>query len=143
MSSTVPFSIRLSKALDAAVTEGARRTKRSKGAVLESLAEEAMRARRFPGIAFRGDDWNRRAWVIGTAFDVWELIQAIQDLGGADQVVKEGGLTPAQVAVAEAYYRVYGDEVDALIDDNRQTLADLARAYPTFEVQPPATGRRR
>jgi hypothetical protein len=142
MSSTVPFSIRLSKALDAAITEEARRTKRSKGAVLESLAVEAMRARGFPGIAFRGDDWNRRAWVIGTGFDVWELTQAIQELGGADQVVKESGLTPAQVAVAEAYYRVYGDEVDALIDDNRQTLADLARAYPTFEVQPPATGRR-
>src|ERR1700730_5562042 len=82
MSSTVPFSIRLSKALDEAVTEEARRTKRSKGAVLESLADEAMRGRRFPGIAFRGDDWNRRAWVIGSAFDVWEVIQGIEDLGG-------------------------------------------------------------
>lgn|SRR5215471_12431772 len=143
MAGTVPFSIRLSMALDAAVTEEARRTKRSKGAVLEALAEEAMRARRFPGIAFRGHDWNRRAWVIGTAFDVWELIQAIQDLGGTERVVKEGRLTRAQVAVAEAYYRAYGDEVDALIDDNRRTLADLAQDYPTFAVQPPATGRRR
>jgi len=49
-----PFSIRLSKGLDAAVADEARRTKRSKGAVLESLADEAMRLRRFPGIAFRG-----------------------------------------------------------------------------------------
>jgi hypothetical protein len=57
-----------------------------------------MRARRFPGIAFRGDDWNRRAWVIGTAFDVWELIQAIKDLGGAEKAVKESGLTPAPSA---------------------------------------------
>lgn len=60
MPGTVPFSVRLSTALDSAVTEEARRTKRSKGAVLEALAEEAMRARRFPGIAFRGDDWDRR-----------------------------------------------------------------------------------
>ena len=142
MSGTVPFSIRLSTALDAAVTEEARRTKRSKGAVLQDLAEEAMRVRRFPGIAFRGDDWNRRAWVIGTAFDVWELIQGIQALGGADRAGNESGLAPAQVAVAEAYYRIYGEEVDALIEGNRHTLADLARAYPTFAVQPSASGRR-
>ncbi len=34
------------------------------------LAEEAMKTRFFPGIAFRGVDWDRRPWVIGTALDV-------------------------------------------------------------------------
>jgi hypothetical protein len=33
------------------------RTGRSRGAIVEALAEEAMRTRMFPGIAFRGIDW--------------------------------------------------------------------------------------
>ncbi len=28
------------------------------------------------GIAFRGADWNRRPWMTGTAFDVWEIVAA-------------------------------------------------------------------
>ena len=138
-----PFSIRLSKDLDAAVADEARRTKRSKGAVLESLADEAIRLRRFPGIAFRGDDWNRRAWVIGTAFDVWEVIQAIEDLGGADKAIKAGSLTTTQVAVAEAYYHAYRKEIDELIRENRRSLDEFARAFPTFRVQPGSQRRRR
>lgn len=30
-------------------------------------------------IAFRGDDARRRAWVIGSGLDVWEILQAIAD----------------------------------------------------------------
>lgn len=44
---------------DALIAAEARRTHRSKGAVIEGLAEEALRARMFPGIAFRGEDWDR------------------------------------------------------------------------------------
>ena len=71
-SKSQPFSMRLSLVTDELVTREAKRTRRSKGAVVESLAEEALRTRRFPGIAFRGADWNRRPWVIGTALDATE-----------------------------------------------------------------------
>jgi hypothetical protein len=37
---------------------------------MEARAEEALRMRLFPGIAFRGADCDRRAWVIGMALDV-------------------------------------------------------------------------
>lgn len=139
---STPFSVRLSPALDAAITAEARRTKRSKGSVLEALAEEALRMRRFPGIGFKGEDWDRRAWVMGSAFDVWEVIQAIDELGGADQAAAEGTLAPAQLALAQAYYRTYPQEVDDRIAENRRSLDDLARAYPMFEFDPdPATRR--
>jgi hypothetical protein len=49
------------------VDREARRTGRSRGAIVEALAEEAIRTRLFPGVSFRGVDWDRRAWVIGTA----------------------------------------------------------------------------
>lgn len=65
-----PFSIRLSQTTDRFVEAEARRTKRSKGAIVEALTEEAARMRRFPGIGFRDEDANRRAWMIGTGLDV-------------------------------------------------------------------------
>ncbi len=66
---SAPFSLRLSEETDRFVTAEAKRTKRSKGSVVETLAEEALKARLVPGIAFRGDDYNRRAWLIGTSLD--------------------------------------------------------------------------
>lgn len=136
MTSPAPFSIRLSKELGEAVAAEAKRTKRSKGAVLEALAEEAFRMRRFPGIAFRGDDWSRRPWVIGTAFDVWEVIQALQDFGSFNRLLREGSLTAAQVALAESYYRAYPDEVKDMVRENRTSLEGVSREFPTFSVDP-------
>ena len=37
--------------------------------------------RRCPGIAFRGPEHDRRAWLLGTALDVWEVIEGYQDAG--------------------------------------------------------------
>jgi hypothetical protein len=61
--------MRLSKQMEELVSSEAKRTGRSKGAIVEGLAEEALRMRLFPGVSFRGADWERRAWIIGTAFD--------------------------------------------------------------------------
>ena len=81
---SAPFSMRLSKRMEALVDQEATRTGRSKGAIVEALAEEALRMRLFPGIAFRGVDWERRAWVIGTALDVWQIVDAHRDIGSIE-----------------------------------------------------------
>lgn len=132
MAKTEPFSMRLSARLSALIAEEARRTRRSKGAVIETLADEALRCRRFPGIAFRGDDWNRRAWVIGTGLDVWELIQALQDFGSPERVIAETDLSERQVETALAYYREYPEEVDRAVDENRRSIEALRREFPTI-----------
>jgi len=46
-----PFSIRLSQTTNRFVEAEARRTKRSKGAIVEALTEEAARMRRFPRLS--------------------------------------------------------------------------------------------
>jgi uncharacterized protein (DUF433 family) len=129
-----PFSLRLSSRLERFVSEEARRTRRSKGAVIEALADEAMRCRRFPGIAFRGSDWDRRAWVVGTSLDVWEIVEAFQSYGAVEPMVAESDLTERQVKLAVAYYGEYRDEVDAAVEENRRPLGELRRAYPTIDV---------
>jgi hypothetical protein len=93
MAKAAPFSMRLSDTTDRLVTEEARRTRRTKGAVVEALAEEALRTRRFPGIAFRGSDWNRRPWVIGTALDVWEIVAASRSYGTPSEMAAATDLT--------------------------------------------------
>ncbi len=98
--------------------------------MLESLADEALRARRFPGIAFRGGDWNRRPWVIGTALDIWEVIDALRDFGTPERLLAESDLTETQLQVASAYY----EEVDSAIADNRRSLDELHREFPTIAV---------
>jgi uncharacterized protein (DUF433 family) len=129
-----PFSLRLDASLDAQIAGEAQRTRRSKGAVLESLADEALRARRFPGIAFRGSDWNRRPWVIGTALDVWEVVDALRSFGTPERLLQESDLSEPQLRVALAYCDEFGAEIDTAIAENRRSLEELHREYPTIDV---------
>lgn len=128
---SAPFSLRLSAETDEWIAAEAERTKRSKGSVVASLAEEALRARMFPGIAFRGRDWDRRPWVIGTALDVWQIVRAWQDFESVAAMVEAGDLTQRQIDLALAYYRRFPQEVDRAIAEDRRTLAQLQAEHPT------------
>ncbi|MGH2872207.1 MAG: hypothetical protein ACRDL5_07055 [Solirubrobacteraceae bacterium] len=134
MTKSAPFSMRLSDLTDQLVTAEAKRSRRTKGAVVEALAEEALRTRRFPGIAFRGSDWNRRPWVIGTALDVWEIAAASSSFQTPGQMAAATDLSEPQVRLALAYYSEFRAEVDAAIAENERPLADLQRRYPTIDM---------
>jgi uncharacterized protein (DUF433 family) len=128
---SAPFSIRLSQTTNRYVEAEARRTKRSKGAIVEALTEEAARMRRFPGIGFRDEDANRRAWVIGTGLDVWELIEMLQDYGSVERLLEDHELLARRaVELAQAYYASYPEEIDEKIADNRRPISELRELYP-------------
>jgi len=132
-----PLSIRISAGTEELVAAEARRTHRSKGAVVEALAEEALRTRLFPGIAFRGDDFERRAWVIGTAFDVWQVVDAYHDLGSIEALASEGTVSERAARLALAYYERFPQEVDEAIARNRRPLAELHSTYPFIDTHAP------
>jgi hypothetical protein len=125
-----PFSVRLSSRVDSQISEEARRTRRSKGSVLESLADEALRCRRFPGIGFRDDDWNRRAWLISIGWDVWEVVQAFQDHGSVGRLVAEEDLPEPDVRLALAYYHEFPEEIDRFVAENRRPAEELLAEFP-------------
>ena len=125
-----PFSVRLTLTTDQTVEDEARRTRRSKSAVVEALAEEAARTRRFPGLAFRGDDARRRPWIIGSGLDVWEAIQMLEDLGSIEPLVEQTQLTEHQVRLAAAYRDAYPEEIADAIADNRRPAAAWRELYP-------------
>lgn len=129
-----PFSVRLETATEKVVEAEARRTRRSKSAVVEAFTEETARTRRFPGIAFRGDDARRRAWVIGSGLDVWEIIQMLEDFGSPEKVVADTHLSLPQVRLAIAYRNVHPEELDEVIADNRRPLDELKALFPFIEA---------
>jgi len=129
-----PFSVRLEAPTERLIEAEARRTRRTKSAVVEAFTEETARTRRFPGIAFRGDDARRRAWVIGTGLDVWELIQMLEDFGSPDALVADMPLSLAQIRLAVAYRDAYPDEIDEAVVDNRRPDADLKVLFPFINV---------
>jgi uncharacterized protein (DUF433 family) len=131
---SAPFSMRISKNMEELVEREAERTGRSKGAIVEALADEALRMRLFPGVAFRGTDWDRRAWVIGTAFDVWQLVEAYQDIGSVERMAEDGSASERQIRLALAYYKQFPEEIDDAIAENRRPLDHLEREFPFIVV---------
>jgi uncharacterized protein (DUF433 family) len=101
------------------------------------FAEEALRARMFPGIAFRGESFERRAWIIGTAHDVWQVIDAHRDFDSVETMVAAGDLNERQIRLALAYYERFPEEIDEAISLQRRPLAQLRAEYPFAKVYSP------
>ncbi len=102
--------------------------------MLESLADEADRCRRYPGLAFRGQDWARRPWVIGTGLDVWEIVRALQDFGGdVERMAAETDLSAHQLRLVAAYHVEFAEEVDEAIAADRRTVEELRHEYPFIQ----------
>ncbi len=131
-----PLSVRLSRPTDQLVAAEARRTHRSKSAVVSAFTEETARTRRFPGIGFRGDDAARRAWVIGSGLDVWEIAHMLEDFGSVERLQEETHLTERQVRLALAYRDAYSEEIADAIADNRRPVEELPTLYPFIDVAP-------
>jgi uncharacterized protein (DUF433 family) len=129
-----PFSVRFTLATDRTVQEEARRTRRSKSAVVEALTEEAVRMRRFAGLGFRGEDAARRPWVIGSGLDVWEIVQMLEDFGSLEPVVDDTQLSERQVRLALAYREAYPEEIAQAISSNRRTAEQWHELYPFVEL---------
>lgn len=125
-----PFSVRFPLATDEAVAEEARRTGRSKGAVVAEFTEETLRARRFPGIAFRGEAPRREPWVIGSGLDVWEIVQMLEDFGSAERLMEAFDLTDGQVRLALAYRDRYPEEIDTAVAENRLSVEEWRERFP-------------
>ncbi len=101
---------------------------------LRRSAEEAARTERYPGVAFRGTEDSRRAWVSGTALDVWEIVAGHEEVG-RQRLLEETGISEDRLDVALAYHRAYRDEVDEKIEENARPLEYWRERYPNLNIQ--------
>jgi uncharacterized protein (DUF433 family) len=90
--------------------------------------------RLFPGIAFRGADWERRAWVTGTALDVWQIVDAQRDIGSVERMAAGGSANERQIQSALDYYGRFPEEIDAAIAENRRPIEQLEEEFPFIAV---------
>jgi bifunctional N-acetylglucosamine-1-phosphate-uridyltransferase/glucosamine-1-phosphate-acetyltransferase GlmU-like protein len=130
---TQPFSIRLAEQANLLVEDEVRRSGRSRSVVVEELAEEAAKTRLHPGVAFRGRP--RRAWVIGSGLDVWEIIELLGSY--RDDVVALASdhplITDRHLRTARAYAAQFAAEIDAQLAENRRPVSELAELYPFLQ----------
>jgi hypothetical protein len=133
-SKSQPFSIRLGEDADLLVREEVRRSGRSRSVVVEELAEEAAKTRLFPGVAFRGTP--RRAWVIGTGLDIWEILELLRSYAGDEEQLRAAHplIGERHVRIARAYGERFPDEIAAFVEDTTRPLDELRRLYPFLQT---------
>lgn len=95
---------------------------RDEGELLDELIEEAVRMREHPGIGFKGGRAGRRAWVVGTGLDVWEMIEMRRSMGRET-------LLDSMENVSEA-------SLEAALNENALPPEHWHRLYP--ETIPPS-----
>jgi uncharacterized protein (DUF433 family) len=83
-----------------------------------------------PLIRFADGPAGRRARLLGTGKDVWEVIALVRDNGGdAAESARYLEIPLGLVQAAIAYYGAYTAEIDQQIDANEQETAEAHAAY--------------
>ena len=114
-----PTSFRLPDDLLERLDAEARAHDESVSALVVTLLDEGMKARRFPGIVFRDGPAGRRAALFGGP-DVWEVVRDLRHTPGRGSqrvatLAEEIDLPPARILLAADFYAAHPDEVDRLI----------------------------
>lgn len=82
----------------------------------ERYLEEGLRMDEHPGIGFADGPAGRRAVLLGSGLDVWEVVATTkQSKGSAHAAAGYLDLSSAQVRTAVRYYAAYPAEIDDLL----------------------------
>lgn len=125
-----PLSVRLNDMTLRRLGARARRAHLPPRTLVQRYVEEGLRMDENPMIRFAEGPAGRRARLLGTGKDVWEVIAVVRDNDGdipaaADYLEMSLGLVQAAVA----YYGAYPDEIDQWIELNDQ---DTEHAHAAF-----------
>jgi hypothetical protein len=122
------MSLRLGEATIERLGSRAKRVNMPPRTLAQRYVEEGLRMDEHPLVRFVDGPAGRRARLVGTGKDAWEVIATIRD---NDNDLHEAAgylrLPFGLVQAAVAYYGAYTSEVDELIADNER-MAEEARA---------------
>lgn len=136
---SVQKSLRIPEELVQAIQEEAEIAGREFSRTANELLAEALKMRRCPGILFVDSPSGRRARIVGTGLDVWEVIATFKSLKKNFARLRRAyhWLTEPQLRAALGYYAAYPDEIDARIDrDAGWTKERLAERHPSLVAEP-------
>jgi uncharacterized protein (DUF433 family) len=128
MSKSNPMSLRLGEATIERLGSRAKRVHMPPRTLAQRYVEEGLRMDEHPLVRFVDGPAGRRARLVGTGKDVWQVIATIRDNDNDLHEAAEYLRLPfGLVQAAVAYYGAYTSEVDELIADNER-MAEEARA---------------
>jgi uncharacterized protein (DUF433 family) len=125
-----PLSVRLNDATITRLGARARRIHLPPWTLAQRYVEEGLRMDEHPLIRFADGPAGRRARLVGTGKDVWEVIATVRDSDGDTAAAARYLEVPlGLIQAAVSYYGVYPGEIDEWIALNEQ---DTARADDVF-----------
>ena len=125
-----PLSVRLNDTTISRLGARARRVHLPPRTLAQRYVEEGLRMDDHPLIRFADGPAGRRARLIGTGKDVWEVIAVVRDNeGDAAEAARYLEIPLGLVQAAIAYYGAYTAEVDQQIEANEQEAAEAHAAY--------------
>jgi uncharacterized protein (DUF433 family) len=125
-----PLSVRLSEATIRRLGARARRAHLPPRTLAQRYVEEGLRMDEHPLIRFAEGPAGRRARLLGTGKDVWEVVATVRDNDGdLGEAARYLELPLGLVQAAVSYYGAYPDEINQWIDLNEQESAEAHAAY--------------
>jgi uncharacterized protein (DUF433 family) len=132
MSKTVVMTLRLPKDVARDVERLAVRSGHKAAQLGARLLEEGLRRRDYPQIDLRQTAGGRVAYLAGTRFAVYWVVQAIRGGVSAAQFAKEYDLPVERVRTALVYAQNFPDEIEADIEHaeaNRKWIESQEDSY--------------
>ena len=125
-----PLSVRLNDATISRLGARARRVHLPPRTLAQRYVEEGLRMDEHPLIRFVDGPAGRRARIMGTGKDVWEVIAAVRENSGdAVETARYLEMPLGLVQAAITYYGAYRDEIDQWIEANEQEAAEAHAAW--------------
>jgi uncharacterized protein (DUF433 family) len=125
-----PLSIRLNDPTIARLGKHAKRVHLAPRTLAQRYVEEGLRMDEHPLIRFAEGPAGRRARLVGTGKDVWEVIAAVRDNGGdAAGTARYLEIPLGLIQAAITYYGAYQDEIVEWIETNDQEAAEAHAAW--------------
>jgi uncharacterized protein (DUF433 family) len=127
---TSPLSVRLNDATIARLVRHAQRVHLAPRTLAQRYVEEGLRMDEHPLVRFAEGPAGRRARLMGTGKDVWEVIATVRDNGGdIAEAARYLEIPLGLVQAAVTYYGAYTDEIDQWIEVNAQEAAEAHAAW--------------
>ena len=127
---TQPLSIRLTEPTIRRLGARAHRAHMPPRTLAQRYVEEGLRMDEHPLVRFAEGPAGRRARLVGTGKDVWEVIATVRDNRGDTAETAHYLEVPlGLVQAAVAYYGAYPEEIDEWISLNEQETAEAHAAW--------------
>lgn len=127
---TQPMSLRLGDGTVERLGTRAARLQMPPRTLAQRYVEEGLRMDEHPLVHFADGPAGRRARLVGTGADVWEVIATVKDNDGDIAATAEYlRMSLGLVQAAVVYYGAFPTEIDEWIERNRREATDAHAAW--------------